>query len=79
VSAPEGFTPAAGNPLAELEFDWGDAYVICRDDEGGWQAARRDRIGALLTAPTSDELREAIRKDYMADPVARDLPPLDAS
>ena len=33
-----------------LRFSWGDAYEIGHDDERGWWAARRDRIGASLTA-----------------------------
>jgi hypothetical protein len=67
-------TIADKDALDALEFDWGEAYMIGRDDERGWWAARRDRIGGYFTAPGSDELREAIRVDYDLKPVPRDLP-----
>lgn len=57
--------------LDALEFDWGEAYMIRRDDERGWWAARRDCIGVYLTAPGPEELREAIRADYALKPVPR--------
>lgn len=59
--------------LKELDFDWGEAYLIGHDDKRGWWAGRRDRVGHLLTAPGPDELRAAIRADYEAKPVPRDL------
>jgi|HubBroStandDraft_6_1064221.scaffolds.fasta_scaffold151714_2 hypothetical protein len=65
--------------LDALEFDWGDAYMIGRDDERGWWAARRDRIGGYFTAPGPDELREAIRADYALEPVPRSVSPADRS
>jgi hypothetical protein len=66
-------TAADKDALKALEFDWGEAYLIGQDDEGGWWAGRRDRIGAYLTAPGPDELRAAIRADYEFKPVPRDL------
>ena len=58
--------------LAGLEFHWGDAYMTGRDETGTWWAARRDRIGAVLTAPSAAELQAAIRADYAASPVPRE-------
>jgi hypothetical protein len=31
--------------LEALRFGWGDAYLIGHDDERGYWAARRDKIG----------------------------------
>jgi hypothetical protein len=73
-----GRTAASGraekDALDALEFDWGEAYMIGRDDERGWWAARRDRIGGYFTALGPDELRAAIRADYDLKAVQRDLP-----
>ena len=60
-----------GQALEALRFGWGDAYEIGHDDERGYWAARRDRIGGLLTADTPDELRQAITEDYAVKPVPR--------
>jgi hypothetical protein len=49
--------------LEAIRFGWGDAYMIGHDDKHGYWAARRDRIGGLLTAPSPDELRQAITED----------------
>ena len=46
--------------------------MIGRDGKRGWWAARRDQIGAYLTAADADELGQAIREDYAARPVPRD-------
>jgi hypothetical protein len=70
-------TTADKDSLRELEFDWGEAYNICRDDNGCWQAARRDCVGHLLTARDSGELRAAIRADYELKPVPRDISSVD--
>jgi hypothetical protein len=58
--------------LEALRFGWGDAYLIGHDDERGYWAARRDRIGGLLTADSPDELRQAITDDYAVEPVPRE-------
>jgi hypothetical protein len=58
--------------LEAIRFGWGDAYLIGHDDEHGYWAARRDRIGSLLTALTPDELRQAITEDYALMPVPRE-------
>ena len=61
---------AGEDALDELRFHWSDAYEI--DVQGGWwRAKRRDRQGGWLIAGTADELWEAIRADYRADPVRR--------
>ncbi len=59
--------------LDALIFDWGEAYIIGRDDKGCWWAARRDCIGHLLTARDPVELRAGIRADYELKPVPREL------
>jgi len=61
-----------GEALDALKFGWGDAYLIGHDDERGWWAARRDRIGGPLTAADPDELRQAITEDYAVKPVPRE-------
>jgi hypothetical protein len=57
--------------LEAVRFGWGDAYLIGHDDERGYWAARRDRIGGLLTASDPEELRNAITEDYTVKPVPR--------
>jgi hypothetical protein len=64
--------PQDGQELEALRFGWGDAYLIDFDVERGYWAARRDRIGGLLTAANPDELRQAITEDYAVRPVARE-------
>ena len=54
--------------LDELQHHFGEAYEIT-----GWQAKRRDGKGEPITADDADTLAEAIRRDYAADPVPRDL------
>jgi hypothetical protein len=66
---PAGFD---GEALEALRFGWGDAYLIDFDVERGYWAARRDRIGGLLTGSTPDELRNAITEDYAVNPVPRE-------
>jgi hypothetical protein len=69
---------AAGGRMADddaleaLRWNWGEAYLIGHDDERGWWAARRDRIGSLLTGTDADGLRAAIRADYALKRVPRD-------
>jgi hypothetical protein len=58
--------------LEALGFGWGEAYLIGHDDERGYWAARRDRIGGLFTASDPDELRRAITEDYAIKPVPRE-------
>ena len=70
--AAEGRT-ADGDALEALRWDWGEAYLIGHDDERGWWAARRDRIGSLLTGADPEGLRAAIRADYALKRVPRDM------
>jgi hypothetical protein len=58
--------------LEALRFGWGEAYLIDYDVEHGYWAARRDKIGGLLTASDPDELRSAITEDYAVKPVPRE-------
>ncbi len=66
-------TGEPGVTLESLDFDWGDAYIICyaRDQ---WAALRRD-TRRFLTAQTLDELAARIDADYAAHPVPRGCDP----
>jgi hypothetical protein len=63
-------TVSVDRELGELRFHWGSAYRLSYG-AGTWTAARLD-TGARLTAPSSGELWELIRKDYAANPVSRE-------
>jgi hypothetical protein len=67
--------PWEQDALEAINFGWGDAYLIGHDDERGYWAARRDRIGGLLMAADADDLRQAISEDYALKPVPRELLP----
>ena len=64
----EGMDPPEPD-LRDLQFHWGDAYVII-GILGAWRAERRDN-GRVLTADDPEKLRLAIIADYMAQPVPR--------
>lgn len=64
--------PRDETALEAIRFGWGDAYEIGHDDERGYWAARRDKIGDLLTAGDPGELRKAITDDYAVKPVPRE-------
>jgi hypothetical protein len=68
-----GGRTADDDALRTLRWNWGEAYLIGRDDERGWWATRRDRIGSLLIGTDADGLRAAIRADYALKRVPRDL------
>ena len=57
---------AEGNALRALQLGWGAFYMIGHDDERGWWAARRGRVGKLIRADTPEELRAAMAEDYRA-------------
>ena len=57
--------------LETLRHHWGSAYDI-GVHRGTWQAARRD-TREVLTAEDPDALFQAIRADYAASPVPRQL------
>ena len=57
--------------LDELRHHWGEAYSIMSGRDG-YQAKRKDGRGGWIIRKTADELSEAIRKDYDANPVPRD-------
>lgn len=61
--------PDATTPLEDLRWNWGEAYRI---DHYGlvWVAQRRDDR-STLRAESTEELREAIIRDYTARPVLR--------
>ena len=50
--------------LEALRLDWDGVYMIGRDDERGWWAARHGRIGSVMTASEPDELRAAMAEDF---------------
>ena len=58
--------------LAYLCHHYGEAYEI-KLRRGRYEARRRDD-GTMLTADSADGLLAAIRADYAARPVPRDLP-----
>ena len=72
VQGEEGLPPREEEALEAIRCGWGDAYLVGHDDERGYWAARRDRIGGLLTALSPDELRQAITEDYTVKPVPRE-------
>jgi hypothetical protein len=63
-----------GQALEALRFGWGDAYEIGRDDERGYWARRRDRLGGDMTAADPDRLWAEINADDALKAVPRDLP-----
>jgi len=69
--AERGLRPWDRNALDAIRFSWGDAYEIGHDDEHGFWAARRDRIGGLILAGGPEELRRAVADDYAGRPVPR--------
>jgi len=58
--------------LGDLRWHWDGAYDF------GWDGVKcfavRADTGELVTAPTPEALAEAVRHDYCARPVPRDLP-----
>ena len=62
--------------LDELDFHWGSAYDIAVVD-GVCTARRRDGKGGTLTDPLPEGLRLRIVADYHANPVPRDLAPVN--
>ena len=61
------------NELQDLQFNWGDAYLIT-GAAGHWIAQRRDS-GQTLTASSPDALRDLIIEDYAERPVSREVAP----
>jgi hypothetical protein len=56
--------------LDDLNYHWGEAYVISRPQPALWLARRRDDQ-ETLRAGTADELHDKIIADYGACPVSR--------
>ena len=57
-------------PLDELRWHWGDAYLIHFFEPGTWVAQRRDGH-ETMSADSPVILREKINQDYTARPVSR--------
>jgi len=57
-------------PLDELRWHWGDAYLIHFFGPGKWVAQRRDSH-ETMSADSPVILREKISEDYAARPVSR--------
>jgi hypothetical protein len=70
---------AVTDELAALRWDWGEAYRIGCYGTRGWWAQRRDNLGDDITADGPDGLRDAVRADYEAMRVPRDLPGQEAT
>jgi hypothetical protein len=60
-----------GHDLAELSHHWGDAYAF-RWESGQFHAKRRDN-GAEVHTRTAADMWRAVRADYEALPVPRDI------
>ena len=58
--------------LETLRWDWDTAYMIGHDEQRGWWAARRDKIGELIAADDPDALRREIAENYAVKPVPRE-------
>jgi hypothetical protein len=56
--------------LSELQYHWGEAYIIARPEPDVWIAERRDTHGTLRAGSPSG-LREKIVADYDRHPVPR--------
>lgn len=61
-------------PLGELLFHWGSAYIVAHPQPDTWVAQRRD-TRETLRAGTPDGLRDRIAADYTARPVPRSVAP----
>ena len=61
------------DPLSDLRWHWGGAYLIEHPAPDEWTAQRRDGRGTLR-ADGPVLLREMITADYTARPAPRDLP-----
>ena len=59
------------DPIAELRWHWGSAYLINHPRLRTWLAERRDDHD-VLHAESADELLNKIRDDYAEHPVSRD-------
>jgi hypothetical protein len=57
-------------PLDDLRWHWGDAYLIHHLGPDTWVAQRRDSR-QTLGAEDPETLRERIKADYAAHPVGR--------
>ena len=64
---------ATRDALADLQWNWGSAYLIT-GMSGHWLAQRRDD-GRTLSASGPDGLRELMIEDYAARPVSREAAP----
>ena len=57
--------------LADLQYHWGEAYLIEHPEPDVWIAVRRDDH-ATLRADNPVDLREKITADYSCRPVPRE-------
>lgn len=64
---------ATRDALADLQWNWGGAYLIT-GMSGHWLAQRRDD-GRILAASGPEALRELMIQDYRARPVSREAAP----
>lgn len=58
------------DPLAALQWHWGDAYAIAHPEPDVWIAERRDSR-EVLRAAGPEQLRDKIRADYRNHHVKR--------
>jgi hypothetical protein len=64
AQAAAGMSAEDAKALGVLRVLWGDVYWIGYDDEAGWWAARRDKIGHFITAASAEELGKMIGDDF---------------
>lgn len=64
----------AAHALEALEWNWGEAYEIGVTADGLWHAKRRDGLGGTIDAAGPEDLRNAVKDDYMTKPVPRAAP-----
>jgi hypothetical protein len=70
AQAAEGLSPdEVKRALEALEPDFGESFMLGYDEEHGWHAARRDRIGGYVDGDTPGELRTAMAESLAMKPV----------
>ena len=72
AQAEDRLKPWDESALEAIRFGWGDAYEIGHDDERGYWARRRDKLGGDILADDPERLREEVAADYAMKRVQRE-------
>jgi hypothetical protein len=64
AQAAAGMSAEDAGALGVLRALWQDEYWIGYDEEYGWWAARRAKIGHFITAVSAEELGKLIGDDF---------------